>query len=305
MNTALARFPSHFPQRLPSPTDFSAYARAANDMPFLSEDEERACVSAWNESRDQEAARRLVLSHLRLVIRVVKGHEGYGLSPGDLAQEGTVGLMKAVHRFSPAVGVRLAIYAIRWIEAEIREFIFRNLRQVRLSSTKSLRKLFFGYRQAVQRLQAWTGEVRATTLTPQEWAQALGVSEDDVHQIEQYFGGQDQSLMMTLDTDGDTGTVKAQERPLRDRLPTPFQSHDELANDPAMVVEILDEDSQTTALHQAMSELSPRDQAIVKSRWLTTPPRGLAELGREWGISAERVRQVEMQAVKRLRHLMA
>jgi RNA polymerase sigma-32 factor len=298
MNLALAPFPNTFPQRLPSPSDFTAYARAAHEMPLLSEEEEKACIEAWREHQDKEAARRLVLAHLRLVVRVVKNHEGYGMSPGDLAQEGTVGLMKAVRRFSPAVGVRLAMYALRWIEAEIREFIFRNLRQVRLSGTKSLRRLFFGYRQAVNRLQRWTGEERPEALSSEEWAKALGVSSEDIHLVEQYFGGTDQSLVIHHDGEGGEGES---ERPLHQRLPSPYQAHDSDTQDPSRLVEENDHRLREQAMTTALGTLSDREQAIVRARWLASPPQGLAELGKEWGVSAERIRQIEVQAIKRLR----
>jgi RNA polymerase sigma factor (sigma-70 family) len=139
--------------RLPSPLNFEAYARAVQALPFLDDARERELAMAWKTTQDKGAAWELVMAHLRLVVRVVRDQAGYGLSPGDLAQEGTVGLMKAVHRFDPDRGIRLAAYAIKWIEAEVREYIMRNWRLVRLGSGSAMKKLFFGYRQALTSLR--------------------------------------------------------------------------------------------------------------------------------------------------------
>jgi len=287
-NTNIAVLPSTG-LSLPSPSQFEAYARAVQQWPMLSEEEERRLVQAWREHRDRDAARDLVASHLRLVVRVVRDHKGYGLSEGDLAQEGTVGLMRAVHKFDPAVGVRLAAYAVRWIEAEVREFIFKNWRLVRLGGTAAMKKLFFGYRATVASLRDMKAD-RAAGVTAEEVSQAMGLTEEQVQQARAYFGGRDLAL----------------EGPRSDEDDSPSE---------ALMLEALVDDSEgmaaqveeadrveavQRAVRQAVEQLPERDRQVLMARRLSSPAKGLAELGGELGISAERVRQIEQRAAARL-----
>lgn len=276
---------------LPSPSQFDAYARAVQQWPMLAADEEARLFRAWRDHGDREAARELVGSHLRLVVRVVRDHRGYGLSDGDLAQEGTVGLMRAVHRFDPSVGVRLAAYAIRWIEAEIREFIFRNWRQVRLGGTAAMKKLFFGYRQTVGALRDLRAD-RPAGVTPEEVARAMGLTEAQVEQARAYFAGRDLALDAPAPgADGETGPSDAL---MLEALPA------EEATPAARVEEADRLRAVQDTVQRALAELPERDRAILVARKMQSPARGLADLGEEWGISAERVRQVEAKALARL-----
>lgn len=273
----------------PSPTDFEAYARMANQCPVLEENQERALVERWQAHGDRDAARDLVLSHLRLVIRVVRDHRGYGLSPGDLAQEGTIGLMKAVQRFDLAVGVRLAAYALRWIEAEIKEFIFRNWRMVRLGTSAAMKKLFFGYRQALASLRAWQVD-RPVGVSDQQLAQALELPVAQVREAAGFFGGRDLALAPPAGEAGDDSTSQVLAL--------------EMADPQALPEEVCEQrDTQAHIVHQvraALSALSPREQEVIRVRRMQQPAEGLAEIAARWGVSAERVRQVEVKALKRL-----
>ena len=274
---------------LPSPSQFEAYARAVQRWPMLSEDEEQRLVTAWRDRHDRDAARDLVASHLRLVVRVVRDHRGYGLSEGDLAQEGTVGLMRAVHKFDPAVGVRLAAYAIRWIEAEIREFIFKNWRVVRLGGTSAMKKLFFGYRATVASLRDMKAD-RTAGVTAEEVSRAMGLTEEQVHQARAYFGGRDMALDGPRSDDDDA--------------PSEALMLEALVDDSEGIAAQVEEedrvDAVQKAVRQAVAKLPERDRQVLIARRLSTPPRGLAEVGEELGISAERVRQLEQRAAARL-----
>ena len=279
---------------LPPPSQFEAYARAVQQCPMLTEEREHELVAAWRQTQDGQAARELVMSHLRLVVRVVRDHRGYGLPEGDLAQEGTVGLMRAVHRFDPSVGVRLAAYAVRWIEAEIREFIFKNWRLVKLGGTAAMKKLFFGYRQTVTSLQEM-GEQREPGVSPQVVAQAMGLTAEQVERAQAYFGGRDLALEAPAQ-DGEEGPSDAL---MLEALPA-------LDDSPASRIEEQDRVSAVQAMvRSALAALPERDRTILVARRLTSPPRGLAEVGSDLGISAERVRQLENRAVKALEQSLA
>lgn len=281
------------PATLPSPSNFEAYARAVQQWPVLSAERERDLIQAWRDRGDRDAARDLVASHLRLVVRVVRDHRGYGLSQADLAQEGTVGLMRAVHRFDPSVGVRLAAYAVRWIEAEIREFIFRNWRLVRLGSSAAMRKLFFGYRQTMEALRAMKAP-RQAGIGAAQVAQALGLTAAQVDQVRLYFGGRDLALEAPwVETEGGWDEAPSQALML-EALP------DDTAGPAAQAEEDDRQQAMKTAVGAALAELPERDRAILVARRLDAPPVGLAELGERWGISAERVRQIEARAAQRM-----
>lgn len=283
------------PVSFPSPTQFDAYARMAQQWPMLEESEEKELIQAWRANQDVDAARALVLSHLRLVVRIARDHRGYGLPEGDLAQEGTVGLMRAVHRFNPKVGVRLAAYASRWIEAEIREFIFKNFRLVRMGASSAMKKLFFGYRKTLASLRQM-GEERSVGVSVQDVAQAMGVTQDQAELAHAFFGGRD----LGWDTpapgaDPDEGPDQAL---MLEALPSDDSS-------PGVLVEIEDSNQAIErSVQSALAHLDERDRAIIQARRLTSPAVGLAELGRQWGVSAERIRQIEQRAFSQLKELL-
>lgn len=273
---------------LPSPSDFPSYARASNAVPMLSQEEEDTLLKLWDSKKDPEAVKILVMSHLRLVVKVVKNHHNYGLPLGDLAQEGTIGLMKAVQKFKREFGVRFATYALRWVEAEIREYIFKNWRMIRLSGSSAMKKLFFGYRKTVLELQK-SGDKRQ--VPTQDIAAALELSEDQVRLVESYFKGGDISLMASSENEDDeysNDAYKLKSLPSIEETPETglvLYSQEKAVHD---------------SVHNALHSLNEREQDIVRSRMLESPPVGLMELGNKWGISAERVRQVEVQAIKKL-----
>lgn len=270
---------------LPSPSNFEAYARAVQQWPMLDESEEKRLVRDWREKGDRTATWELVASHLRLVVRVVRDHRGYGLPEGDLAQEGTVGLMRAVQKFNPSVGVRLAAYALRWIEAEIKEFIFRNWRLVKLGGTAAMKKLFFGYRQTVASLRDLKAD-RTASVTADEVAQTMGLGEEQVRQARAYFSGRD----LALEGPAGDDTESPSDALMLEALPSNQDT-------PEMLVEEQDRQAAVHSLvHRALAKLPERERAILVARKMTSPAKGLAELGAQWGVSAERVRQIENKA---------
>lgn len=279
---------------LPSPSRFEAYARMAHAQPILSLEQEQCLVERWRKERDPDAARQLVLSHLRLVVKVVRSHRGYGLPEADLAQEGTVGLMRAVHRFDPRVGVRLAAYALRWVEAEVREFIFRNYRLVRLGGTAAMKKLFFGYRHTLAALRALRAD-RDPGVSSGEVARALGVDVEQVEAARGYFLGRD----LALDAPSPAGEEDGQAEPSQALMLAALPAE---ATTPAEAAESSDtRRAIAVVVRQALDELPSRDRDILSARRLSQPPVGLVSLGKRWGISAERVRQIEARALARLR----
>jgi len=275
---------------LPSPTDFASYARAVAELPMLSAEEETTLAQAWRQHQDRAAAWRLVMAHLRQVVSVVRAHAGYGLPPGDLAQEGTVGLMKAVKRFDPDRGVRLGAYAVHWIEAEVREYIVHNWRMVRLGSTAAMKKLFFGYRKTVAALRGW-GEERDVAPTAAAIAQVLDLTPAQVTTAEAFFRGQD----MALDGPGLDGEEDVE----RSDLAQLMWQREGVTPEEALVATDWTA-TRHSALEQALATLPPRDQAIFRERRLKEPATGLAELGQRYAISAERVRQIEARTLKRV-----
>lgn len=276
------------PVNLPSPVDFNSYVRAVNEIPMLSEERERDLVHAWHANQDRDAARELVLSHLRLVTKVVKDHRGYGLSEGDLAQEGTVGLMKAVKGFDPAHGVRLAAYAVRWIEAEIREYIFRSWRMVRLGGGATMKKLFFGYRKTMDTLRKWSPD-RPIGVTHQEVASALGVPEEDAAIAMGYFSGKDYSL-------APPGSEE-DEAPHQALMASASHLSFSVEDDPALLAEESHDNAVgRQAIALAWKTLDKRSQEILKDRRLSVPPVPLREVAEKLSVSIERVRQLELAA---------
>jgi RNA polymerase sigma-32 factor len=224
------------------------------------------------------------------VVRVVRDHESYGVSPGDLAQEGSIGLMKAVRRFDPSRGVRLGAYAVRWIEAEVREYIAHNWRLVRLGSSTAMKKLFFGYRQTVAALRQW-GEERDVAPTTQAVADALNLSPAQVARAEAFFRGQDLTLAPSAEEDGDSGAQ------VQDRWGLQVWTQEgHLTPQERLAEEDLTAFRHRT-LDAALAQLPERDRAIFTARRLQEPAEGLAHLGERFQISAERVRQIEARAL--------
>ena len=274
-------------QHLPAPVDsLDSYIQAVSQVPVLSVEEEREFAQRLRLRNDLAAAQRLIVAHLRFVVHVARGYIGYGLPLGDLVQEGNVGLMKAVKRFDPAHGVRLVSFAVHWIRAEIHEFILRNWRIVKVATTKSQRKLFFKLRGAKKRLGWLNGEEVDTV------ARELGVSPEAVLERESRLSGYDVSFDPVPEAEGDDD--------YESYTPSAYL-RDEQA-DPAESLEQDDWDDQTTArLSEALERLDPRSRAIVQRRWLDDDKPTLHELAAEYKVSAERIRQLENNAMKKLR----
>ena len=266
-----------------------AYIGAVHQIPVLSVEDEQRLAVRLREHNDIAAAQELILSHLRFVVHVARGYSGYGLPLGDLVQEGNIGLMKAVKRFDPAVGVRLVSFAVHWIRAEMHEFIIKNWRIVKVATTKAQRKLFFNLRKSKTRL-GWLNaeEVRAV-------AKDLNVSEREVLEMESRLSGRDIGLDAPDDADDDHAP------------PAPANylvAHDV---DPAEAYESAnDEDNQLELLREGMAKLDERSRDIIKRRWLDADSKvTLQELADEYGVSAERIRQVEANALKKMKALFA
>lgn len=261
-----------------------AYIQRVNQVPMLTLEEEIAYAERFHSEGDLEAARHLVLAHLRYVVRVARGYLGYGLPLNDLIQEGNVGLMKAVKRFDPKMGVRLVSFAVHWIKAEIHEFVLRNWRIVKIATTKAQRKLFFNLRQRKNRLGWFSNEEVAAV------AKDLGVSTNDVLLMEQRLNAMDSSYDASDSDDGDD-FHNAPERYL-------FHAND----DPALVLENEDSGEQwREKLMLALEQLDARSQDILQQRWLADNKLTLHDLAAKYGVSAERVRQLEKNAMKKLR----
>jgi len=263
------------------------YVGAVNAIPMLSAEEERELGRRLQRSNDLDAARRLILAHLRFVVRIARGYTGYGLALPDLIQEGNVGLMKAVKRFDPLQGVRLAAFAVHWIRAEIYEFVLRNWRIVKVATTKAQRKLFFNLHKAKKHLGWLSGEEAAGV------AEDLGVTSEDVLEMEQRLAGQD--LLFDVHA-GDED----------DERPAPVHYLQDLRDEPATRLEAEDwEDKSSRALYEALDGLDPRARDIVQRRWLAEEKATLHELAAEYGVSAERIRQLENAAFRKLRQALA
>ena len=263
------------------------YIDRVSQIPVLSKEEEVVLATRFRSEGDLEAARQLVLSHLRFVVHIARGYLGYGLPMGDLVQEGNVGLMKAVKRFDPTVGVRLVSFAVHWIRAEIHEYVLRNWRLVKVATTKSQRKLFFNLRRMKKNL-AWLTDEETKAV-----AKDLGVEVSDVREMEQRLSARDMSFDPTPDSDEEESYSPAMYLPASNA-------------DPAVEVEReeWDEDS-SDRLSIALEKLDERSRTILKRRWMTDDKATLHELADEYGISAERVRQVESNAINKLKGLMA
>jgi RNA polymerase sigma-32 factor len=276
-----------FALTVPSAGSLESYIQSANQFRILTQEEELQLARSLRDEGSIDAARQLVLSHLRLVVAIARGYKGYGLPQADLIQEGNIGLMKAVKRFDPERGVRLVSFAVHWIKAEIHEFILRNWRLVKIATTKAQRKLFFNLRSMKQALDTMSQEEVA------EVAKQLDVKPEEVVEMETRFSGRDISLE-PLSEDDDEETFS----------PIAYLTD---GSEPSDVLE----DKQTMrlrgeGLEQALDSLDARSRHIIEARWLREKDTAtLHELADELGVSAERVRQIEAKAMQKLRTVMA
>ncbi|MBN9372565.1 RNA polymerase sigma factor RpoH [Hydrogenophaga sp. YM1] len=288
---------------LPPLGNLDAYISAVNRLPLLSLEEEQDAARRLRDHNDLDAAGRLVLSHLRLVVSISRQYLGYGLPHGDLIQEGNVGLMKAVKRFDPEQGVRLVSYAIHWIKAEIHEYILKNWRMVKLATTKAQRKLFFNLRSRKQglRAEAADGDTHREVLSDAEVglvARELNVKPDEVREMETRLAGGDVVLDPGPGDDGEEAFG-------------PIAYLADQTQEPTAVLESAQRDRLATeGVAQAMGELDERSRRIVSERWLKVNDDGsggmtLHELAAEYGVSAERIRQIEVAAMKKMRKALA
>jgi RNA polymerase sigma-32 factor len=267
---------------------FDAYVDAVSRIPVLSREDEANLARRLRRDNDLDAARQLVLSHLRFVVHIARGYGGYGLPVGDLVQEGNVGLMKAVKRFDPEVGVRLVSFAVHWIRAEIHEYVLRNWRLVKIATTKAQRKLFFNLRKYKRHLGWLSAE------ETQNVARDLGVSVDEVTEMERRLSSRDLSYDPAPDADEEEDSYSPSAY-----LPAPD-------SDPAVAVERAEWDDDTSGrVAEALTKLDHRSQAILRARWMGETKSTLHELAEKYGVSAERIRQIEANAIKKLRVLTA
>ena len=284
---------------VPSLGNLDAYISAVNRIPLLTQQEETEFARKLRDTGDLQAAGRLVLSHLRLVVSVSRQYLGYGLPQGDLIQEGNVGLMKAVKRFDPEQGVRLVSYALHWIRAEIHEYILKNWRIVRLATTKAQRKLFFNLRsmKAALKGDAAEGDTYRNSLTPKEaerMARELNVKPEEVLEMETRLAGGDVALEPQGDDDGEEAYA-------------PIAYLADESNEPTRVIESRRRDALSgDGISRALDALDARSRRIVEERWLkvnddTSGGMTLHELAAEYGVSAERIRQIEVAAMKKMR----
>src|SRR5210317_145932 len=264
-----------------------ANIQAVGSIPVLSKEDEQALATRFRDEEDLDAARELVMAHLRFVVHIAKGYTGYGLPLNDLIQEGNVGLMKAVKRFDPSYDVRLVSFAVHWIRAEIHEFVLKNWRIVKVATTKAQRKLFFNLRKKKKTL-AWLSAAETEAV-----ADDLGVSAKEVTEMEKRLHSRDAIFDPTPDLDDERNFTPAAYLPAKNA-------------DPAVLVETADfNEDASTRMIAALEVLDDRSRRILEERWLTESKMTLHELAAEYGISAERIRQLEANAIKKLRNAMA
>ncbi len=265
-----------------------SYISSAFKIPVLTAKQERDYALQLRDHDDLDAARSLVLPHLRFVVRIARGYAGYGLQQQDLIQEGTVGLMKAVRRFDPDKGVRLVSYAVHWIRAEIHEFILRNWRIVKVATTKAQRKLFFNLRSKKKHL-GWFSQQEVNDV-----AEDLGVKPETVLEMESRLYGSDLSWDLPPGADDEERSI------------SPSNWLPDESSEPAKLVEQQDANSsQHQQLLAAMGQLDERSRAILQARWLSDAKTTLQELAKEYGVSAERIRQIEKSAMNKIRTQMS
>jgi RNA polymerase sigma-32 factor len=273
---------------IPSATgSLDSYIQTVNRFPILSQQEETDLARRLRDHEDLDAARQLIVSHLRVVVSVARGYLGYGLQQADLIQEGNIGLMKAVKRFDPERGVRLVSFAVHWIRAEMHEFILRNWRLVKIATTKAQRKLFFNLRSMKSGLNTLShDEVKAMAAT-------LGVKPAEVVEMETRLGGQDVALE-PLNDDGEESYA-------------PIAYLADANAEPGRVLEHAQEEQQRSeGLTSALASLDPRSRRIIETRWLKEKDQAtLHDLAAEFGVSAERIRQIEVKAMQKMRSHMS
>ena len=271
----------------PSLDSFDLYQQQVQAIPLLTEQEEMNLAKKLHEENDLNAARQLIMSHLRLVIKIARSYSGYGLNQADLVQEGNIGLMKAVKRFDPSRGVRLVSFAMYWIKAEIQEFVVRNWRLVKTATTKAQRKLFFNLRSMKKTLQPLKQE------EIKEIANELNVKESDVKEMEYRFNGNEIAL-------------DYQDEDNEDEVFRPISYlKDENADPVKQLISKESESNNLSALSNAIKSIDERSRYVLKSRWLNEEKsKTLHELADELGVSAERIRQIEQNALKKLKSLM-
>lgn len=283
MSTELVNTSTTMPVLMGS-SNLDAYIQAARSVPILSPEEEYALAEDLQETGNIASAQKLVLPHLRFVIKIANNYAGYGLSIPDLIQEGSIGLMKAVKRFRPEVGVRLVSFAVHWIKAEIHEFILKNWRIVKVATTKAQRKLFFKLRSQKTRLGWFKSE------EIDHVAETLGVTRQNVIEMESRLNNYDLAFDPATDEDDDTAYL------------APANSLASNTASPELTLEAQDtEQTNTKMLSEALEGLDDRSKAIVTRRWLNEPKATLHELAGEYGVSAERIRQIESNAFKSIK----
>lgn len=267
--------------------DINAYIQGVYSIPVLTVEEEQELALQYAEEGDLDAARQLVLAHLRFVVHIARSYSGYGLPLGDLIQEGNVGLMKAVKRFDPKRGVRLVSFAVHWIKAEIHEFILRNWRIVKIATTKAQRKLFFNLRSKKKNL-GWLSHEEAQAI-----AEDLGVETGQVVQMEGRLASHDTAFDAPVGGDDE------------DSIAAPVYYLEDKSSDPAQVLEDSNwEESNEALLAKGMELLDDRSKDILVRRWLDEDKATLHDLADEYGVSAERIRQIEQAAMKKIRSMM-
>src|SRR3989338_10865080 len=265
-----------------------SYIHWVNQIPLLTENEEQSLATRLKQFNDLEAARQLVMSHLRFVVKIARSYSGYGLQLADLIQEGNIGLMKAVKRFNPEIGVRLVSFAVHWIRSEMHEFIIRNWRIVKIATTKAQRKLFFNLRKASKKRDWFSNEEIAAV------ADELKVSHQDVRLMEMRMHNHDQSLEFSSDDEPNELAWQAPINYLEDKSANPENS----------LVSVDFESQQADQLHQAIATLDERSKMILQQRWLSDEKATLQDLAVKFDISLERVRQLEKNAMEKIRKLM-
>jgi RNA polymerase sigma-32 factor len=264
--------------------NLEAYVHTVNSIPLLTPEQERSLAESLFYEQDLGAARQMVLAHLRFVVHIARSYSGYGLAQADLIQEGNVGLMKAVKRFNPEMGVRLVSFAVHWIKAEIHEFILRNWRIVKVATTKAQRKLFFNLRSQKKRL-AWLNNEEVHRV-----AESLGVEPREVREMESRLTGQDMAFDPAAEADDDSA------------FQSPANYLEDHRYDPARQLEDADwSDNSNSNLHEALEVLDDRSRDILYQRWLAEEKATLHELAEKYNVSAERIRQLEKSAMNKLK----
>ena len=282
MNTHLQTL---YPSLPSNSTD--AYIARLKQIPVLTAQEETELAERYYQHQDLAAAKKLIIANLRFVVHIAQTYTGYGLALADLIQEGNIGLMKAVKRFDPKVGVRLISFAVHWIKAEIQEFILRNWRIVKIATTKAQRKLFFNLRKMKPHL-GWFNQKEIEAV-----AHDLGVKPETVREMESRLASKDMSLDISANENTDNQSTSYS------LLDTHFE---DTRYDPARLLEASDTtESRQDHLHKALTQLDEREQSIIRERWLAEPKVTLQELATRYQVSAERVRQLEQKAIKSLR----